>query len=247
MLSLIIAASQALLTVFAAASLHGAFDELGKSFSKSHPAVSVRFNYDGSQVLELQLAQGAQADVFASADPRWMDEAARHQLVGDRALFATNTLVLVASPGSVVHSTKDLALPGNKLVLCADAVPCGRYARQLLAKLDADPAFGAQFSTHVLGNVVSEEQNVEDVFTKVLVDAADSGIVYHSDAASRSDLASKGVRVIEFPASAQPPIVYPIAPVSASKSPQLAAEFVSFVRSPAGQAILKRSGFGPTP
>lgn len=247
MVSLLLAASQAILTVFAAASLHGAFDELGKRFSSAHPGVSVRFNYDGSQVLELQLAQGAKADVFASADQRWMDAAARAGLVRAAEPFTTNELVVIAAANSPVRSLADVARPGTTVVLCAAAVPCGRYARQSLTKLGADPAFGSSYSAAVLKNVVSDEQNVEDVFTKVSLDAADCGIVYRSDIASRSDAATSTIRAISIPASAQPAIVYPIAPVAGSSSPDMAAAFVTFVHSTQGQAVLKHFGFGATP
>ena len=138
-----------MLTVFAAASLHAAFDELGKRFHAAHPGVQVRFNYDGSQVLELQLAQGAQADVFASADQRWMDMAKQQGLVGSAMPFATNAMVIVAGRDSGVRAPADLAHAGVTVLLCADAVPCGRYARDLLAKMDADPLFGSGISAAV--------------------------------------------------------------------------------------------------
>jgi molybdate transport system substrate-binding protein len=247
MFSVLLAAGQAVLTIFAAASLHAAFDELGKQFSTAHPGVHVRFNYDGSQVLELQLAQGAQADVFASADETWMDAAKRQGLITAATPFATNSMVIVASHVSAVRTAADLAHAGVTVLLCADAVPCGRYARELLVKMDAEPAFGSGFSAAVLRNVVSNEQNVEDVFAKVGLGAADCGIVYHSDVASRSDTVASAIRVIGLPAQAQPAIIYPIAPVKASSSPQLATAFVAFVRSAPGQAVLRRFGFGTKP
>ncbi|MBV8204470.1 MAG: molybdate ABC transporter substrate-binding protein [Candidatus Eremiobacteraeota bacterium] len=247
MFSVLVAAGQAVLTVFAAASLHGAFDELGKQFAAAHPGVSVRFNYDGSQVLELQLAQGATADVFASADQRWMDAAKREKLVTIMTPFATNSLAIITAPGSSVHAAADLAHAGTKVLLCADAVPCGRYARELLVKMDDEPAFGSGFSAAVLRNVVSDEQNVEEVFAKIVLGAADCGIVYRSDVASRADAASSGVRVINLPPESQPSIVYPIAPVSGSSSSELAAAFVKFVQSASGQTVLRRFGFGAAP
>ncbi len=235
-------AAQTVLTVFAAASLHAAFPELGKQFEAAHPGVSVRFDFDGSQILEAQLAQGAQADVFASADKRWMDKATSDGLVGPSTQFATNALVIVAGSSSGVATPQDLTKPGLKLVLCADAVPCGRYAHQTLEKMDSEPAFGTGYAAAVTHNVVSQEQNVEDVLAKVNLGEADAGIVYRSDTIGHTS-----VKVIDLPSQDQPAVVYPMASLKKSSSPDLATAFIAFVRSPRGQAILQKFGFGPAP
>ena len=243
----ILATAQTVLTVFAAASLNAAFPTIGKSFEAAHPGVSVRFDFDGSQVLVLQLSQGAPADVFASADERWMDKAKSQGLVTDSAPFASNSLVIVVAKNSSVSTAGDLAKPGVRVVLCADAVPCGRYGREMLTKMARDSRFGSGFDEAVMRNVVSDEQNVEDVFAKISLGAADCGIVYRSDLMSRTDLANGDVRAVELPAAYQPSISYPIATVTKSGSSLLAAEFVTFVRSTQGQSILRRYGFGPAP
>lgn len=243
MLTLIVAAAQVALTVFAAASLHAAFSEIGKRFEAQHPGTLVRFDFDGSQKLEAQLAQGAQADVFASADQRWMDRATGDGLVGTAAPFASNQLVIVASSNSNVNAAADLATPGLRLVVCAQAVPCGRYARLTLEKMEAEHVYGRGFASAVTHNVVSEEEDVELVLAKVSLGEADVGIVYRSDVAKPP----QHVRVVELPLAAQPAIVYPIAQLKASASPALAADFVAFVRSSEGQEILRRFGFTSAP
>jgi molybdate transport system substrate-binding protein len=241
--SLIIIAAQTVLTVFAAASLHAAFPEIGRQFEAAHPGVSVRFNFNGSQILEAQLAQGAQADVFASADQRWMDKAASDSLVLAATPFASNDLVIVASPTSHVNAPQDLAKPGVQLVLCAEAAPCGRYAHIMLGKMEADPKYGSDFASAVAHNVVSQEEDVEAVLAKVGLGEADAGIVYRSDVVG----STAHVRVIEPPPGAQPAIAYPIAAVKSSASAALALGFCSYVRSSDGQAILRRFGFTPAP
>jgi molybdate transport system substrate-binding protein len=243
MLTLLILIAQTILTVFAAASLHGAFPEIGKQFESQHPDVKVVFDFNGSQILETQMAQGAKADVFASADQRWMDQASKDGLVNAAAPFAGNTLVIAASPDSKVQTASDLATPGTRLLVCAEAVPCGRYTQVTLHNMDQDPKYGANYSKAVTSNIVSLEQDVESVLTKVKLNEADAGIVYSTDAAS----AGPAVRTIDLPAKYQPTVVYPIATCKQSASLDLAAAFVAYVRSADGQAILRRFGFAPAP
>ncbi|HEV2879630.1 MAG TPA: molybdate ABC transporter substrate-binding protein [Candidatus Eremiobacteraceae bacterium] len=240
--SIIAVATQTVLTVFAAASLHAAFPELGTKFEAAHPGVTVRFTFNGSQILETQLAQGAQADVFASADQRSMDKAKADGLVTASAPFAGNYLVIIASMGSPVQTAHDLTILGLRIVLCSDAVPCGRYARTTLAEMEKKQ-FEKGFAKAVLSNVVSEEENVEAVVAKVSLSEADAGIVYRSDA----EKAIRHVRVVEVPEDVQPLIIYPIAVTTSSTSPGMAADFVAFVRSSQGQRILQQYGFAPAP
>ncbi|MBV8596456.1 MAG: molybdate ABC transporter substrate-binding protein [Candidatus Eremiobacteraeota bacterium] len=235
--------AQSVLVVFAAASLNGAFPEIGKQFEAQHPGVNVNFSFNGSQILESQLAQGGKADVFASADQRWMDKATADGLVNTAASFASNGLVIAVSNTSKVQTASDLATPGTSFVVCADAVPCGRYTRIILQKMDSDPKYGPSYSKAVQKNIVSEELDVESVLTKIKLGAADAGVVYRSDVVG----SAQKLRVVEFPSNDQPTVVYPIAVCKESASPDLAAAFVAYVRSSDGQAILKRFGFTPAP
>ncbi|SRR5579872_331629 len=230
--------AQTTLTVFAAASLHQAFPALGTQFEASHPGISVRFSFNGSQILEAQLEQGAAADIFASADKRQMDKALQAQLVADPKPFASNELVLVAASSSKVTTAHDLSAPGTKLVMCAQAAPCGAYARRLLQGMDADPAYGQTYSGGVLRNVVSEELDVEGVMSKVTLGEADAGIVYRTDALNQPNL-----RSIALPALPGTPIVYAIGVVRTSARASTAADFVAFVLSAGGQKILAKYGF----
>src|SRR5262249_31400652 len=126
------------LTVFAAASLDQAFRDLGREMERRQPGLMVRFNFAGSQQLATQLEEGAPADVFASADERWMERVRSLDLVqGDPVPFARNRLVVIvprSNPGRI-DKLEHLARRGLKIVLAADAVPVGHYSREALAKL----------------------------------------------------------------------------------------------------------------
>ncbi len=236
------------LTVLAAASLTESFTELGKAFESQNPGVKVVFNFAGSQQLAQQLDQGAGADVFASASPKYMDAAVASKRVNPAGAknFVQNRLVVIFprdNPGGV-KSLPDLAKPGLKLDLADKSVPVGQYALDFIDKAAKDPAYGASFKDAVLKNVVSYEDNVKSVVTKVSLGEADAGIVYVTDVTV--DAASKIGR-LDIPDALNTIALYPIAPISDSKNPDLAKAFVSLVLSPAGQAILAKYGFLPAP
>lgn len=241
-----VAAPPVTLTVMAAASLTESFQEIGKAFEAQHAGVTVQFNFAGSQQLASQLSQGAAVDVFASANKAQMDVAVKAKRIASDSvqIFAQNRLVVIfpkANPANIT-TLKDLAAPGHKLVLADKAVPVGQYALTAFQKASQDPAFGAQFSEQVLQNVVSYEENVKAVLTKVSLGEADAGVVYSSDVSAE---ASKSVGVLEIPDAFNSLAQYPIAVVDDSQHADLARAFVELVRSPDGQAILKKYGFLP--
>jgi molybdate transport system substrate-binding protein len=230
------------LAVFAAASLNDAFKDIAQRFSASHPGVHVQLNLAGSQQLALQIEQGAAADVFASADERWSGELAKRELLADSAaVFAHNRLIVVVpktNPARIGH-LQDLAKGGVKVVIAADQVPVGHYTRDVLAKLAHQPGFDASYSRRVLANVVSEEENVKSVLSKVQLGEADAGFVYVSDVTTSL---SHFVHSIAIPDSANVLASYPIATVKGARQPELARAFVALVLSPEGQQALVRHG-----
>lgn len=231
-------------TVFAAASLTDAFNEIGDKFKQQNPGVTFDFNYAGSQQLRTQLEQGATADVFASANTTEMNNAIKSDLVvsGTQKTFVRNRLAVILpkdNPGEI-NELKDLAKPGLKIVLAAPSVPVGGYALTALNKMNAD--FGATFSQTVLSNVVSEEDNVKQVVAKVQLGEADAGIVYSSDVTP--DAAIKVTR-IDIPDKYNILATYPIAVLKAAPQADLAAKFMDYVLSPDGQTILAKWGFIP--
>lgn len=234
------------LVVFAAASLAEAFRDLGGQFEASHPGTAVVFNFAGSQQLAQQLAQGAPADVFAPANQRQMAAAVAAGRVAEEAaqLFVRNRLVViypVENPAGLT-TLQDLSKPGVKLVLAAPEVPVGSYAREFLEKASAAEGFPADYGAAVLANVVSYEENVRSVLSKVVLGEADAGIVYSSDVGPAA--AGQAGR-LDIPEALNVVASYPMAPIAGARNPQLAEAFVGFVLSPEGQATLARYGFEP--
>lgn len=229
------------LTVFAAASLTDAFAEIEKTLEAANPGLDIVDNFAGSQALVTQMIEGAPADVAALASNTAMAKAIEGWVVTtEPQTFVNNRLTVVVptdNPAGLA-SPADLAKPGIKLVLAQKEVPVGNYARKSLCKMNVDTAtYGDDFVAHVAANVVSEEDNVRSVLSKVELGEADAGIVYTSDVTS--DVIS-----IDIPDDVNEIATYPIAPV-ATGNQQLAAAYISFVRSPAGQAILASYGFMP--
>ena len=230
------------LTVFAAASLTNAFGEIGKAFEAANPGVTVKFNFGGSQAIRTQIEQGAQADVFASANIKEMDTLVTGKFVAaDSAkIFLTNQLVVIMPAKNPAGLTvlADLSKPGLKIVLAAKEVPVGNYALQVLDKLDA--ALGTGFKDKVLANVVSYENDVKQVVAKVQLGEADAGIVYVSDTVAAPEL-----KKIDIPTENNVVAKYPLASLTQSKNPELAQAFIACVLSAEGQSVLQKWGFLP--
>jgi molybdate transport system substrate-binding protein len=231
-----------ILSVFAAASLTDAFTELGQKFEAGHPGVSVTFNFAGSQALRTQIEEGAPADVFASANKTEMDTLGKDGFVaqGTSQVFLNNKLVVILPANNTTHVTKleDLANPGVMLVLAAEEVPVGKYARQALDQMNGQ--FGTDFKDKVLANVVSNEDNVKQVVAKVQLGEADAGIVYTSDAVAAPEL-----KTIEIPGELNVIAQYPIAALTKSANADLANAFIEYILSNDGQSILQKWGFAP--
>jgi molybdate transport system substrate-binding protein len=230
------------LKVFAAASLTDAFNEIGTNFEAANSGVTVTFNFAGSQALRIQIEEGAPADIFASANQTEMNAlvTSAHVAEGTPQVFLTNELIVImpADNPAALENLEDLANSGVKLVLAAEEVPVGRYARQALEAMNGQ--FGTDFSSTVLANIVSNEANVNQVLTKVQLGEADAGIVYTSDAVAAPEL-----QTIEIPAELNVIAQYPIAPLAESPNSDLAEAFVAYVLSSEGQSILEKWGFTP--
>ncbi len=232
------------ITVFAAASLTGAFQEIAAEFESRNPGVQVRLNFAGSQRLRSQLEFGAAADVFASADEVQMSLAEESGIVGkDSRPFASAGMAVIASTDSRIIRLSDISRPGVKVVIAHGSVPAGRYARSLLERLsEPGTGLGDDFAARVMANAVSEETSVKFVEQKVILGEAHAGIVYRPGAISAKSAGS--VRELPLPHQAsEVRALFPIAVVQESASPELAAGFVEFALSGPAQGILAEYGF----
>jgi molybdate transport system substrate-binding protein len=220
------------LTVFAAASLTESFDAIAKQFEKIYPDVSVKFNFDSSSNLAAQIQQGAPADVFASADEANLQKAVDSADITARpVLFAKNRLEIAVEKGNPqkVKDLADLDKSGLVLVLCADAVPCGKYAAEAFAKAG------------VTVNPASKEENAKATLSKVSLGEADASVVYATDVQ-----AAKGaVSGVNIPAGQNVIATYPIAAVKEADNPAAAKAWVRFIQTKGAQKTLQRFGFLP--
>ena len=216
------------ITVFAAASLQPAFDKIGAQL-KAKQNMTVTFSYAGTQTLTSQLTQGAQADVFASADTAHMTTLQTAGLIaGTPRLFAHNKLEIAVERGNPknIHTLADLARPGLVVVLADPSVPAGKYAQQALAK--------AGVTVHP----ASLETQVTGVLTQVAFGNADAGIVYVSDIVT-----SGKVDGIAIPDNQNVIADYPIARLNGAQNKTAADAFIAYVLSADGQSIMVAAGF----
>ena len=231
------AAQQQAITVFAAASLKNALDDVNAAFTKN-TGIKVVASYAATPALMKQVENGAPADVFASADVDWMEYGARNKLIKDdtRIDLLGNRLVLIAPKDSKLDNVAiapgfDLAkLAGDGRIVTADvrAVPVGRYAKAALEKLGAWGAAEPKFAM---------TENVRAALTLVARGEAQLGIVYTTDAKAEPNVKIVGV----FPETSHPPIVYPVALTMNAKAD--AAQYLAFLQSQAAKAVFEAYGF----
>ncbi len=229
--------SSRILHVYAASSLAESFAAMEKAFEAAHPGTEVVLAFAGSQVLRLQIEQGAPADVFASADPAHMQALVERGRVRDGRIFAHNQLVLIVPRGNParIESFRDLPR-ASRLVIGTASVPVGSYAREALRRVEAAGEGG--FAASVLERVASEESNVRLVRAKVELGEADAAIVYRSDTVS-----AERVRAIEIPPDLNVSADYSIGIVEGSANTDLAEAWLAFVLSGEGRRLLARHGF----
>jgi molybdate transport system substrate-binding protein len=216
------------LTVLAAASLTDVFGDLATEFEATHDGTTVELSFGSSTGLAEQVADGAPGDVLTTADESSMRLAEDAGVTGDVEVLATNVLTIVTPPDNPagIESLDDLE--GSTWVRCTDEAPCGRIAATLLADSDitAEPA--------------SLEEDVRAALDKVVSGEADAGLVYATDAVAAGD----AVATVAIPGAESVPTSYFATVLDQSVDADLAQEWVEFVTSEEGLAILERAGFG---
>lgn len=225
------------LTVFAAASMKNALDDISAAYT-AKTGVRIVASYAASSALAKQIEQGAPADIFASADADWMDYAVGRNTINEptRINLLGNSIVLIAPKDSRIDQVAigpgfDLAkLAGDGRIATGDvkAVPSGKYAKAALEKLGAWQAAAPRFAM---------AESVRAALALVARGEAPLGIVYSTDAR-----VEPGVKIVgTFPTDSHPAIIYPVAATATAK-PE-AASYLAFLRSPAAKAIFEKYGF----
>jgi molybdate transport system substrate-binding protein len=236
-------APPAALTVFGAASLKGALDQLKTTYEAGHPGTTLTISTDSSAALRTQIEQGAPADVFLSADVTNPQKLVTAGLADGHAVdFAGNVLTIVVPIGNPakIALPADLATSGVKVIAAGDDVPITKYAKQAVDLLAGIPGYPTDFAAKYAANVVSREDNVKAVIAKIELGEGDAGIVYVTDAR-----ASTKVAVIDIPPQANPPATYAGVVIKSSKNPVAAHQFLDWMTGAEAQLILKKLGFIP--
>jgi molybdate transport system substrate-binding protein len=220
---------QGSLTVFAAASLTAAFDDIKAELKTAAPNLSLTDNYAGSQALVQQIQNGAPADVFASADTANMNKLVSSSMVETPQIFARNALEIAVAPGNPkgIHGLSDLSRSDLKVVLCDPSVPAGNYARQALSM--------AGVTVHPVSNPL----DVKAAVMTVTSGEADATIAYVTDVTAAGSAATG----VQIPANQNVIATYPIAVVKSTKNLPAAQAYVSYVVSGPGQKALQARGF----
>lgn len=223
--------------VYAASSLTDVLPKLKAQFEKNNPSIKVVLSFAGSQILRLQLEQGAPADLFISANKIHMDALKQKRIIGETQLLAHNKLVLIVPEHNPAHieSYHDL-VAAKRLVLGTRHVPVGYYAHEVLAL--SEKTLGSDFRGQVLKNLVSEESNVRLVRAKVELGEADAAIVYQSDF-----VASKRLKSIPIPEAFNVKTDYLVGSVRQMVSSVPRQHFLSFLMSKGARDIFEHDGF----
>ncbi len=217
-------------TVFAAASLTGAFGEIRTGFQRRHPDIRVTLSFGSSATLAAQLRQGAPVDVFAAADRRTMDLVTSAGLApADPPTFARNRLQIAVPTGNPggVRGLSDFGRDRLTVAVCAPSAPCGAAAQA---------AFRAE---GVTARPDTYEKDVKAVLAKVTLGEVDAALVYHTDVVAAGD----AVVGIDLPTAARIVNDYPVAVLREAPNRRGARAFVAYLRSDAGRQALVNAGF----
>lgn len=236
------------LTVFTAASLTGAFTDIADAYNAQSDGITVETVFDGSQALRTQIEQGAEPDVFVSANTKHMNALKDEGFMDNDTvvLFLENSMAVIvpADNPAGIETLDDLANDGVKIVIGTADVPFGSYTRQVLEKMNASESYGPEYVDAVYANVVSEETAVSSVVPKLTLGEADAAFVYKSDILQeyRDQLIQ-----MDIPDEFNVVASYPLGILAETENEDASLDFIEFVRGDEGSAILEDYGFDPIP
>lgn len=232
------------LSIMAATSLSECMKQFEAEFQKATPDVTLSFSFGPSHQLAQQILNGANADLFLSADDRSVQTLIEQGDIApeNSGQFIANRLLVIANPHSPVVRLLDLSKAGVKIVLASQETPAGKYSQQLLDKLSTPNNLGVSYKEQVLKNVVSYENTIRSVMAKVELGEADAGIVYQSDVYPSS---IGKVRQILIPDSLNITAVYYYGILNTTSRQEEARKFVELLLSEKGQNIFQGCGFLP--
>jgi molybdate transport system substrate-binding protein len=231
-----------MLTVYAAASLGPALDQIKSAYPKGYG--SLRVSTGSSAALRTQIEQGAPADLFLSADTTNPQALVDSGLTNGPAIpFATNRLTIVVPEGNPagITSPADLGHDGVRVIAAIENVPIANYAEQCVNKLGLLAGYPQDFAASYEANVVSREENVGAVVSKIKLGEGDAAFVYLTDARSA------GLPQVDIPADAQVVATYAGVVLTRAQSPIATRRLLDWIRGPDGLAILSELGFAPAP
>ena len=231
------------LTVFCAAGLMGAFNELGQIY-KNETGVGLAFNFDGAQVLRTQIENGAYADVLVVPNEKNLNVLKNEGVLNNSSIspFARSwqALIVPKSNPAQIQNLSDLAKPGVKIVGGVKDLPITNITMQVLDKISADPTYGPQYKERVLSNVISQETNVNQIVAKIAIGEADAAFVHKSEVSAEY---FDKVAVIDIPEKYNVKSDYSIAILNQTKFSETAKRFIDLVKSKEGNAILVKYGY----
>lgn len=235
-------ASSPVITAFVAASLRDAMATAGPAYADA-TGVRIETSADASTALRVQIEQGAEVDVFLSADTKNPDALlAAGQVIGSVVPFAQNSLAIIVpkSNPAGINSVFELGRRGLKIVAAGDGVPISSYAAALIRNLANDAQDPSAFVAAYAANVVTREDNVKAVVAKIALGEGDAAIVYATDA-----LAERSVITIPIPDESNVLATYAGVVPATALHPDAGRAFLDWLAGPSGQAILARFGFVP--
>lgn len=230
------------INVYAAASLTGAFTEIGEKFTAANPNIKVVFNFAGSQTLKTQILEGADADMYVSANDKQFDPVVDAGLITEKKVLLENKLGIAVVKANTlkINGLGDLVKSGTRLVIGDDSVPFGQYTRTIIKNYEDDGNAG--YVDEFMKNVITQVDAVTGVKTVITTGEADASIVYVSDI-SKAD--KESITVIEIPDKYNVIASYPYGILNATTKSDAVKKFESYLTGKEGSAILTEYGFSP--